>query len=120
MKGHEILKLLAAQRDENHQFIKWWRQEDDFIDYDIIDRFIENFSGKTEMGGFYLLTIEEMWAELQRIAGTRVQLTHDSAGDKVEWVHHGKSGTTTQVCPYNPETLMTIFDIESKGNPIGP
>lgn len=119
MKGNEILKVLDEQRNKEHKFIKWSRKEDDFVDYDLIERFIDNFSGSTELDNISLLTMEEMWHELQRLAGKRVQLVSGSAGDSVEWVHHGKKGTTTQNCPYTAENLMTIFDIESKGNPVG-
>ena len=119
MREREIMKLLQEKRNENHYFVKWWRIEDDFLDYDLIERFVENLSGKVEMGGIDLLTMEEMWKELQRVAGTRVKLVSGSSGDKVEWTHKGKTGTQTQICAYNPETLMTIFDVESKGNPVG-
>jgi hypothetical protein len=119
MTAREINKLLEEQRNENHHFVKVWRKENDFLDYDLIDRFVENLSSSTELGGIDLLTMEDMWSELQRFAGSRVKKIHDASGDKVEWEHHGKTGTHTQVCMYTPETIMAIFDVESKGNPVG-
>lgn len=118
MNEREILKMVEEQRNASHRFVKWWRKEEDFLDYDLIERFMENASGNVELGGIDLLTMDDMWKELQRIAGTRVKLLHDAAGDKVEWVHHGKTGTQTQVCAFTPETLMTIFDVETKSNPV--
>ena len=119
MREREILKLIETQRNKSHCFVKWWRKEDDFLDYDLIERFIDNFAAEEAIEGAELLTMEDMWKILQRIAGDRVKLVHDTTGDKVEWVHKGKSGTKSQVCIYSPETLMTIFDVESKGNPVG-
>jgi len=119
MNAREILKLLEEQRKENHHFVKWWRIEDDFLDYDLVERFVDNLSADEELGGIDLLTMEEMWSKLQKIAGTRVKLVNDASGDKVEWVHQGKTGTQTQVCGYTPENIMSIFDVESKGNPVG-
>ena len=78
---------------------------------------MEDAGCNKELGGLDLLTMDDMWNELKRITGTRLKLVHDTSGDKVEWVHQGKTGTTNQVCDYTPETLMTIFDVETKGNP---
>ena len=118
MRESEILKMIGERRNENHHFVKWWRKEDDFLDYELVEKFIENAGSNKELEGIELLTMEEMWNELKRIAGTRVKLMHDTSGDSVEWVHKGKAGTKTQVCTYTPETLMTIFDVETKGNPV--
>lgn len=118
MRESEILKMIEERRNENHHFVKWWRKEDDFLDYELIERFIENAGSNKELEGFELLTMDDMWNELKRIAGVRVKLMHDTAGDKVEWVYKGKTGTKTQVCTYTPETLMSIFDVETKNNPV--
>ena len=117
MRESEILKRIKEQRNENHRFVKWWRKENDFVDYDLIEEFMEDAGCNKELGGLDLLTMNDMWNELKRITGTRLKLVHDTSGDKVEWVHQGKTGTTNQVCAYTPETLMTIFDVETKGNP---
>ena len=113
MNEAEILKQIKEQRADKHCFVKWWRIEDDFLDYDLIERFIANAS-ETEMAGFELLTMDDMWQEIKRIAGERVTLL----GDSVEWVYEGKNGVKKQTCLYTPETLMTIFDVETKGNPV--
>ena len=120
MNEVEILKQIKEQRHENHCFVKWWRIEDDFLDYDLIERFIANASSNAEMAGFELLTMNDMWREVKRIAGERVTFKHDPSGGNgsVEWVYEGKSGVKKQVCVYTPETLMTIFDVETKGNPV--
>lgn len=117
VKEYEILKMIEERRNENHCFVKWWRKEEDFFDYDLIERFKENAVANKELGGIDLLTMDEMWDELKRIAGARVKLVHTTSGDSVEWMHKGKTGTKTQTCTYTPETLMTIFDVETKGNP---
>ncbi len=118
MKEYEILKMIEERRNENHRFIKWWRKEEDFSDYELIERFKEDAGANIELGGFELLTMDDMWNELKRVAGTHIKLVHDSSGDKVEWVYEGKTDTKTQVCAYTPETLMTIFNVETKNNPV--
>jgi hypothetical protein len=118
VKEHEMLKIIEEQRNENHHFVKLWRKENDFVDFELIERFKEEAGSNMDMGGIELLTMEDMWNEVKRLVGTRVKLIHDVTGDNVEWVHEGKTGTVTNICGYTPETLMTIFDVETKGNPV--
>lgn len=118
MRGSEILRTLKERRAEEHRFVKWWRKEEDFLDYDLIDRFIDNTTGSEEIGGIDLLTMDDMWNEVRRVGGTRVRLVHEPTGDRLEWMHPGKDGMRTDVCTYSPETLMRIFDCETRGNPV--
>ena len=118
MRGREILKTLNDRRTENDRFIRWWRKEEDFLDYDLIDRFIANSTGNEEIGGIELLTMDEMWKVVQKVGGTRIKLLHDTRGDTVQWVHKTGHGMKTDVCSYTPETLITIFDVETRGNPV--
>lgn len=118
MTGREILNMLKERRTDDHCFVKWWRKEEDFLDFDLLDRFENNLSSSEEIGGVDLLTMDEMWDELKRIGGERVNLVRDKAGDTVEWVHEGKQGVHKEVCIYCPETLLTIYDVETRGNPV--
>jgi xanthine/CO dehydrogenase XdhC/CoxF family maturation factor len=118
MKKNEIEKILKAEISKNPRFIKWCRKENDFLDYDLIDRFMAKLSSNEEFEGVELLTMDEMWQEVQRICGTRVKLVLEKSGDKVEWEHPGKTGVHKEVCVYCPETLLTIFDVETRGNPV--
>jgi hypothetical protein len=118
MIGREILDVLKERRTDEHRFVRWCRKENDFLDYDLIDRFESNLSSSEEIGGVDLLTMDDMWGELKRVGGTRVTLVHDTAGDKVEWVHEGKGGMRKEVCAYCPETLLQIYDVETRGNPV--
>lgn len=118
MREREIIAALDERRSPEHLFVKWWRKENDFLDYDLIDRFVENAGKNEEIGGIDLLTMDDMWNEVRRVGGTRVTLRHNEKGDRVEWVHKGKTGLRTNVCAYTPETLMEIYDVETRGNPV--
>jgi hypothetical protein len=119
MKGREIYSTVVNLRSDEHRFVKWWRKENDFLDYDLIDRFVDNVEHAEEIGGFDLLTLDEMWAEVKRVVGKRINLVHEVKGDRVEWTHMGKDGMRNEVCIYSPETIMHIFDVETRGNPVG-
>jgi hypothetical protein len=118
MRAHDIVKTINERQTEKYCFVKCWRKEEDFLDVDLVDRFLENTKGTEEFGGIDLLTMDDMWNEVSRISGSRVKLLHDKDGDRVEWVHKGKAGLRTNVCAYTPESLMEIFDVETKGNPV--
>lgn len=118
MRGLEIERALKERMSDNHRFVKWWRKENDFLDYDLIDRFLDNLSTGEEISGIDLLTMDDMWNEVKRVGGTRVKLVHERSGEKVEWLHFGKKGMHKEVCVYCPETLLTIYDVETRGNPV--
>lgn len=118
MRGYDILNKIQEKRLPEHIFIKWYRRENDFVDYDLIDRFIDNLSGNDEIEDIHLLTMDEVWGEIKRLTGDKVRKVRTDSGENVEWRHEGKSGVTTQTCPYTPATLMTIFDVETRGNAI--
>jgi len=118
MRGKEVIASLNERRTDQHCFVKWWRKETDFLDVDLIDRFVENTGGSEEIGGIDLLTMDDMWNEVRRIGGTRVTLLHDTNGDRVEWTHRGKTGEHKNTCAFTPETLLQIYDVETKGNAV--
>lgn len=115
MTGHDVLKKVTESRSPEQLFIKWDRKGNDFADYDLIDRFVENLSVNEEFEDIELLTMDEMFSKIKSIVGDRVRIIKSDTGENVEWRHEGKSGVTTQTCSYIPETLMTIFDVETKG-----
>lgn len=118
MRGREIYSTLEGQRTSEHRFVKWWRKENDFLDYDLIERFVANAETSEEIDGFDLLTMDEMWDEVKRTCGSRVKLVREAKGDHLEWEHVGKDGKQKEVCVFTPETLMHIFDVETRGNPV--
>jgi hypothetical protein len=118
MKGHDAIAALNDRRTEEHRFVRWWRKEEDFLDYDLIDRFVENTRGTEEIGGIDLLTMDDMWNEVRRVGGSRVTMLHGTEGERVEWIHEGKQGVHKNLCDFTPETLMEIYDVETKGNAV--
>ncbi|RNC67468.1 MAG: hypothetical protein ED859_14665 [Desulfuromonadales bacterium] len=118
MRGSEIKRMLTENVRSEHRFVRWWRKENDFFDYDLIDRFLEGVSSGEEIGGIELLTMDEMLEELRRVSGNRVTVVHGEAGDSVKWIHGGSGGERVDVCMYTPEALLTIYDAETRGNPV--
>ena len=113
MTGKEIQQRIEERRTPDHRFISWWRREEDWRDFDLIDRFVDNIDPAEEIGGFDLHTIAEMWEQLDNVAGGRV--TRDTRKGEEVIVWQRETGEE-QVCPYTAESIMTIFDVETHGD----
>jgi len=113
MTGKEILDRIRERRNDDHQFISWWRKEEDWLDFDLIDRFIKNLDPAEEIGGFDLRTMDEMWENLEETTGGRVEKTRKGGNEVIVWKR--RSGVE-QSCPFTAESVMTIFDVETHGD----
>ena len=116
MKGYEITRELKERRSGSDTFIKWWRKENDFLDYDLIDRYVSNFKDSEEISGFELLSFDDMWHEVKRICGDRITRTGSDGSEQISWQPPG--GKQVQECPFTPQSLINIYDRETKGNPV--
>jgi len=113
MTGKEIVEQIKAQRKENHAFIKWWRKEEDWIDYDLIDRFVATARDNEVIDGFELVGIDEIWEQLQRLCPGRVTKDKKDGQDIVVWV---KTDGIKKECVFIPQSLLEILDAETRGN----
>ncbi len=111
MKETEIMKEVRELRTSDQVFIKWWRKEEDWLDIDLIDRF-EAESDNKEVGGYELMTTAQMWDELKKVCGDRVAKGEKEGQELVLWTRKGEQRS----CPFTPESLLEIFDVETRGN----
>jgi hypothetical protein len=117
MKGYEILKEMQYGRSGGRCFIKWWRKENDFVDYELVDTFMVHLNPDHEFSGFELLTLEQMWQELQHREPHRVMLGKRRGATVIRWQHLAEDGTMHEdVLPYDAPSLMTVFDAETRGD----
>jgi len=115
MRGSEIVNSVNAQRRPDQHFIRVWRKEEDFLDYDLIERFMEQVQSGHEFGGFDLLTMEEMQEQVERVCGKRFAVTQKTGDKLIEWIRDDGS---RNVCPFTPRSLMDILDSETRGTVI--
>ena len=117
MTGHELVRQLRNTQRGERCFIKWWRKENDFVDYELVDRFLEHLLPDHEFEGFELLTQEQMWQELKRREPRRVTLGKRHGEMVIRWQHEADDGRMVEdIYPYSPKAIMTIFDRETHGN----
>ena len=96
-----------------------WTDEDfyalgeDWLDFDLLETFVETVDPDEEIGGFDLLTMEEMWEQVQKVCASRVEKTKKRGEDVVVWQ---KGEGEELVCPFTPEALLHIFDTETHGD----
>jgi hypothetical protein len=120
MQGYELVKEIEKEKSSHPErvFIKWWRKEEDWLDFDLVSRFIENLDYGTNIDGFDLIDQDEMWRTIESRCRGRVKKVQKDG----EWVlqYNAPKGAeieeTRTEYPYTPESLVKILDIESDYN----
>ena len=115
MKGSQILRELKERDIGDKRFIKWWRRENDFVDYELIEHFTRDVSEDQDFAGYELLDTEQMWQALQGQAGERVRREKRTQGEFLLWE---KEEGEVQECPFTPKNVIAVFDAETRGNVI--
>ena len=121
MQGYELVKKIEKERTEHPEnvFIKWWRKEEDWIDFDLVSRFLENLDYGSEFGGFDLIGLDEMWGAIEKRCEGRASKVQREDG---QWVLHYTAPKGVEVeeslpeYPYSPESLLKILDMETNFN----
>lgn len=120
MQGYELVKKIKTERDSHPDriFIKWWRREEDFIDFDLVARFLERLDYGTEIGGFELINQEEMWKAIESRCEGRATRVQRDGGTVVLWNPPKDAELDERLpeYPYTPETLLKILDVETDYN----
>lgn len=117
MTGYEVLREMHKLNKGERCFIKWWRKENDFVDYELLDTFLANVKPEHEFSGFELLTLEQMWQELRRREPRRVTLGTRRGEKVIRWQHLAEDGTLREdVYPFDPPSLMNVFEGETHGD----
>lgn len=120
MKGYELTKQVRQAKSEHPErvFIKWWRNEEDFIDFDLVARFLDNVKPGSNIGGFELIDQEEMWRTVEGRCGGRVAKERRDGDWVVRWTP--PKGREVEASageyPYTPEALLKILDVETNYN----
>ena len=121
MQGYELVKKIEKERLQhpNNVFIKWWRKEEDFIDFDLVNHFVEKVdSGGAEIGGFELIDQEEMWRTIESRCKGRASRVQRNGGWVVLWTPPKKAEVEERLpeYPFTPESLLKILDLETNYN----
>ena len=117
MTGYEILKEMRQAETGKRCFVKWWRRENDFVDYELVDTFLANLLPDHEFSGFELLTAEQMWEELHRRVPRRVTLGYRHGETVIRWQHIAEDGSVREeIFPFAPQSIMTVFEAETHGD----
>jgi hypothetical protein len=119
MKGNELRDRIRQERRETQFFIKWWRREHDFMYFELIDDLLAQVTDDQEFEGYVLMSMEEMWEHLQKIEPEHLSREQRTHGEVVVWKREQEGEEKTEICPFTPKNLMTIFDVETKGMVIG-
>ena len=120
MQGYELVKEIEKEKNAHSEriFIKWWRKEEDFIDFDLVSRFLENLNYASDITGFELIDQDQMWKVVQSRARGKVTKVQRDGRWMVLWSppEGAETELTCTECPLTPENLLKILDAESGDN----
>ena len=120
MRSDEIIRGIKQGQIEGKSFIKWWRSENDFTDYELFDNFVARAGSGHEFAGYELLDVDQMWDVLMRWKPTGLKRIRSDKGEKIKWQKKTADGRLeVQTCPLTPESIMYIFDYETRGDVVG-
>ncbi|RNC68152.1 MAG: hypothetical protein ED859_11330 [Desulfuromonadales bacterium] len=119
MTGRELEKQIQAEKQGDQHFVRWWRKENDFVDFELIDSFLANLKHDEEFAGFELLTMDQMWNALKEFDPEGVSRGTREGQEVIYWDQEKPDGTVkSRTCPYTPDSLISVFDAVTKGNPV--
>jgi len=116
MRGTEMRDAIRRQRSHDQQFIRWWRKENDFVDYELLDKFLRRLDDSLEFSGFELLDLDQMLQTLKRWIGDKVRLEHRTQSTVLVWTRGDNQRQIIEELPYSAESVMLIFDAETRGD----
>ena len=120
MKSDEIIRGIKQGQSEGKIFIKWWRRENDFTDYELSESFIANADPSHEIAGYELLDVDEMWDVLKRWKPNGLKRVLTDKGEMIKWQKKGVDGALeVRTCPLSAQAIMFIFDYETRGDVLG-
>ncbi len=117
MDGSQLREQISRERRPDQQFIKWWRREHDFMNFELIDQFTRKLDAEDIkwLEGYELLNMDALWTELEKRAPGSA-LRQKRRGQEVIVRNPGRP--EENVFPLTPEVLMNIFDEETGGDVI--
>lgn len=119
MTGREIINQVRTEKRADQHFIKWWRKENDFLDYELVDNFFRDARPDDEFSGYELLTTEQMWEALREFDPSAVSRGEREGQEVIFWEQKLSDGSTkSRICPYTPDSLISVFDAMTRGNPV--
>jgi len=116
MRGAEMREAINRRRNDQTRFIRWWRKENDFVDYELLDPFLGRLDDGLDFSGFELLDTDEMWQTLRRWSPDKVHREQRTKQDVIVWTHEQDGATITEEVPYSAESIMHIFNQETRGD----
>ncbi len=116
MEEKSIQDEIDRQRTPAHRFIKWWRREHDFLNFELLSEFEAHRDERIKwLEGFELLDTEQMWQELKHRFPQRVSREKRTRGEFLVW---HRAGGEPRECLFTPENILSVFNAETRGDVI--
>jgi hypothetical protein len=109
----EVVDQIGRQRKREQYFIKAKESGNDFVDIDLIERFIARPLTGSAFESFELLDMEQIWRTLIELDPDKLARVKRADGEVIEWTWTDSHGIEKKtVYPFTPEGIMKIIDDE--------
>ena len=113
MRGRDAVQQVRASRTGGQNFVKWWRKDNDFVDFELIDEFLGHVKADEEIDGFELFDMERMWELLHTLNPDTLSRERRNGEEVIAWRWVDRDGNNrTTTYPFTPEAIMTLIDTE--------
>ena len=111
MTGREAVAQVQARRKEGDCFVKWWRQADDLVDFELIEPFLAKVASGQAVDGLELLDLEGMWRLFTELNPDQVTRTVQSGTEVIQWIwQDGQGHEKVNIYPFTPAGLKSLID----------
>lgn len=113
MNQAELKERIATSRRPGHCIIKWWESDRSLVDYDLIDRFLEQSCSTNKVAGFELYDLAGIWQVLVELDPDPLSREKVEGREVIQWRwldRNGKEHLAT--FPYTAEGVMELMESE--------
>lgn len=112
MTRNEAIERIRSERSAGHCCVKSWRDNHKIVDFELIDKYLEQ-GGVDTIEGYELLDLEQLWEALTALDPDNLKRVSTAEGEVIEWLWTDRNGMERKnAYPFSPEGIMTIMNDE--------
>lgn len=113
MTGTEAVAQVRSRRGKEDCFIKWWRNHDDFVEFELIDQFLGRVAADGIVDGFELYDLAGMWRLFLDLNPDQLALVTSEGTELIQWTWRDAEGRERlSSYPFTPLGLKSLMDEE--------
>ncbi len=113
MTRKEAIERIRSERRAGHCCVKLWQDNHRIVDFELIDKYVDDSEADDTIEGFELLDLEQMWEALTALDPDNLNRVGTVGGEVIEWWWTDRNGAEKKNSyPFSPEGILTIMNDE--------